>query len=111
MIYIPYYSKMQQELLPVAITLYKQASLEGERVIEGGDNVPFVATWTLSKLPSDIAHCTVQFNGQADLSYQINMANSDLIKHLVSVLDNYKSSQTIDFNQEFYRNLLNMESS
>jgi hypothetical protein len=109
MIYMPYYAKNQQEILPMAITLYKQGSLEGERVIEGGDNVPFVVTWILSKLPSDITNCTVQFNGQADLSYQSSMSNSDLIKYLIYVLENYKNSKTIDFNQEFYRNLLNIE--
>lgn len=109
MIYMPYYSKNQQEILPMAITLYKQGSLEGERVIEGGENVPFVATWILSKLPSDITNCTVQFNGQADLSYQSSLSNSDLIKYLIYVWENYKNSKTIDFNQEFYRNLLNIE--
>jgi hypothetical protein len=109
MIYMPYYAKNQQEILPMAITLYKRGSLEGERVIEGGDNIPFVVTWILSKLPSDITNCTVQFNGQADLSYQSSMSNSDLIKYLIYVLENYKNSKTIDFNQEFYRNLLNIE--
>jgi hypothetical protein len=109
MIYMPYYSKTQQEILPLAISLYKQGSLEGERVIEGGDNIPFVATWVLSKLPSDITQCTLQFNAQADLSYQVNLSNSDLIKYLIYVMENYKNSKKIDFNQEFYRILLNIE--
>ncbi len=110
MIYIPYYSKNQHEFLPRAISLYKQGSLEGERVIEGGDNIPFVATWNLSKLPSDVTRCTLQFNGQADLSYQTTMSNADLIKYLIHILDNYKESRSVDFNQEFYRNLLNVQS-
>ena len=106
MIYQPYYAKAKQDVLPLAISLYQKGSFEGERMIEDEDNIPFVATWFISRLPSDPTRCTLQFAGQADLSYQVNMSNSDLIKHLLEVIENYRRHEVADFSQEFYRQLL-----
>jgi hypothetical protein len=109
MVYMPYCPKEKRDLLPYAISLYKQGSLEGERQIEASDNIPFVATWFVSKLPSELTRCQLQFDGQADLSYDISISNADLIKYLIDVLEQAKRSRQVDFSQEFYRKLLNVE--
>ena len=109
MVYQPYYPRNKHELLPLAIALHQKGFLEGEREIEGNDNIPFVATWHVSRLPSDVTRCRLQFDGQADLSYQMNISNSDLIKYLIEIIENYNNSKSVDFNQDFYRKLLQVE--
>ena len=74
-VYQPYYTKDKHIALPYALSLYAQGYLEGQRQIEGGDSVPFVASWYVSKLPSELTRCRLQFDGQADLSYEITLAN------------------------------------
>jgi hypothetical protein len=108
-IYMPYYSKNKHDSLPVAISLYRQGSLEGQRVIEGGDNIPFVASWYVSKLPSELTRCRLQFDGQADLSYEVTLSNSEFIDYLIDVIINFKRSHLTDFPSEFYRKLLRLD--
>lgn len=108
-IYVPYYSKNKHPWLPQAISLYRQASLEGERQIEGGESIPFVATWYVSKLPSELTRCRMQFDGQAELSYEVTLSNSEFIDYLIDVIINFNRSKTTDFPQGFYRKLLRFE--
>lgn len=108
-IYQPYYPKEKQSILPYALSLYAQGNLEGKRQIEGGDSVPFVAAWYVSKLPSELTRCRLQFNGQADLSYEITVLNSEFIEYLIEALKTFKQSGAADFPQKFYRKLLRFE--
>ena len=51
----------------------------------------------------------MQFDGNAELSYEITMANFEFINFLIEVLFNFKRMRTIDFSQPFYRKLLRMD--
>jgi hypothetical protein len=108
-VYMPYYQGTRRQMLPFAISLYQQGSLEGERHIEGGESIPFVATWLVSKLPAELTRCRLQFDGNADLSYEVLMANSEFINHLIDVIQNFKRSRLTDFTQAFYRKLLRID--
>jgi hypothetical protein len=108
LMYQPYYDKEQNEILPYALSLYQQGYLEGERIIEGNHNIPFVAIWYVSRLPAEITRCRVQFDGSAELSYEINLSNSEFIEDLIFLIKNFKSSRQTDFNQKFYRKLLRL---
>ena len=107
--YMPYYQGAKRNMLPLAISLYQQGSLEGTRRIEGGESIPFVATWLVSKLPADLTRCRIQFDGNADLSYEVNMANSEFVNYLIEVIMNFKRSRLTDFSQTFYRKLLRID--
>ncbi|NER32443.1 MAG: hypothetical protein F6J89_33845, partial [Symploca sp. SIO1C4] len=61
-VYMPYYQGAKRNILPLAISLYQQGSLEGNRHIEGGESIPFVATWFVSNLPADLTRCRLQFD-------------------------------------------------
>jgi hypothetical protein len=50
------------------------------------------------------------FDGNADLSYEVIMANYEFIKYLIDIVHNFRLNHTIDFSQEFYKRLLHMES-
>ncbi|NER30267.1 MAG: hypothetical protein F6J89_22245, partial [Symploca sp. SIO1C4] len=89
--------------------LYQQGSLEGNRHIEGGESIPFVATWFVSNLPADLTRCRLQFDGNAELSYEINMANYEFVNYLIEVIMNFKRSRLTDFSQSFYRKLLRID--
>jgi hypothetical protein len=109
-IYLPYYKSPNQRIaLPHAIGLYDSGSLEGERLIEGGKNIPFVATWNVSSLPADLTRCRLQFDGNADFSYEVTIPNYDFINFLIELLINFKRSHVVDFHRKFYSKLLNME--
>lgn len=108
-IYIPYYAKNKHSWLPQAIALYRQGSLEGERIIEGGESIPYVASWYISRLPSELTRCRLQFNGQAELSYEVTLSNSEFIDYLIDVIINFNSSQKTDFPRSFYRKLLRFD--
>jgi hypothetical protein len=108
-IYMPYYQGAKRNMLPLAISLYQQGSLEGNRKIEGGESIPFVATWYVSQLPSELTRCRLQFDGNAELSYEVMMANSEFINYLIEVIINFKSNKNVDFSQPFYRRLLRLE--
>ena len=66
-VYMPYYQGNKRTLLPQAISLYEKGVLEGKRKIEGGESIPFVATWNVAALPSDLTRCRLQFDGNAEL--------------------------------------------
>ncbi|MGV2828683.1 type IV pilus biogenesis protein EbsA [Myxosarcina sp. GI1(2024)] len=108
-IYIPYYAKTKHSWLPQAIALYRQGSLEGNRIIEGGESIPYIASWYVSKLPSELTRCRLQFDGQAELSYEVTLSNSEFIDYLIDVIIKFKSSQITDFPRGFYRKLLRFE--
>ena len=105
-VYTPYYPEKRRRYLAHAISLYKQKSLEGERIIEGGENIPFVVTWNVSLLPADITRCRMQFDGNPELSYEVMMATYEFVDFLIDVLVNYNRSRTIDFSTSFYAKLL-----
>ncbi|PSB01794.1 type IV pilus biogenesis protein EbsA [Merismopedia glauca] len=96
----------RDSVLPQALTLYNGGFLEGERYIEGGQGIPFVATWQPSKLPLDLTRCRLQFDGNPELSYEVTMQNSELVKELIDVINNYQRTKHIDFPQSFYKKLL-----
>ncbi len=108
-VYLPYYDEKKRKYLPYSISLYKERSLEGARNIDGGEDIPFVATWNVSSLPADLTCCRVQFDGNADFSYEVIMPNYEFIKYLIEVLQNFSRTRTIDFSQEFYKRLLHMD--
>ncbi|NES87311.1 MAG: hypothetical protein F6K10_41680 [Moorea sp. SIO2B7] len=110
-VYTPYYAKNKNKLhlLPYAISLYKKGSLEGNRNIEGSENIPFVASWHVSNLPADLNRCRVQFNGEAELSYEVIMSNHQFVEFLIEVIQNFKRHRIIDFSQTFYRKLIGVD--
>jgi len=108
-VYAPYFQGTKRNLLPLAIGLYQQGSLEGERHIEGSESIPFVATWYVSKLPAELTRCRLQFDGNADLNYEINMQNSEFVNYLIEVLMNFRRSRIVDFSRAFYRKLLRID--
>jgi len=105
-VYTPYYQGRKRSALPYAISLYKAGNLEGSRRIEGGESIPFVATWNVSMLPADLTRCRIQFDGEADLNYEMTLANFEFIDFLIDVLFNVKTAKITDFSQAFYRKLL-----
>lgn len=108
-VYIPYYQGAKRSILPFAIALYQKGSLEGKRRIEGGEDISFVATWRVSTLPSDLTRCRVQFDGNAELSYEVTMPNFEFIGCLMEVLIHFKKSRLTDFAKPFYRKLLHFD--
>lgn len=108
-VYTPYYQGRKRSALPYAISLYKAGNLEGTRSIEGGESIPFVATWSVSMLPADLTRCRIQFNGEAELSYELTLANFEFIDYLIDVLFNVKRAKITDFSQAFYRKLLRID--
>ncbi len=110
-LYRPIYSKEEQAILPYALSLFQQGYLEGARVIEGKEEISFLATWYVSKskLPYEETRCRIQFNSQAELSYEVNLTNQDFIKYLITLIGNFKKTRTVDFAQKFYRLLLRMD--
>lgn len=108
-VYTPYYQGRKRSALPYAISLYKTGSLEGSRRIEGGESIPFVATWNVSMLPADLTQCRIQFDGEAELSYIMTLANFEFIDFLIDVLFNVKTAKVTDFSQPFYRKLLRVD--
>ncbi|MGK7873855.1 MAG: type IV pilus biogenesis protein EbsA [Xenococcaceae cyanobacterium] len=109
-IYKPFYPpKEKREVLPKALGLYQQGFLEGRRNIEGSDSIAFVASWYPSKLPLDSTLCRLQFDGQADLSYEVTIINHEFIDYLIGVIINFEESGLTDFPQGFYRKLLRFD--
>lgn len=108
-VYMPYYPKDKHGILPYAITLYNQGFLEGSRYIEGSAHIPFAASWYVSKLPAELTRCRIQFDGQAELSYEITILNAEFIDYLINVIKNSKQFGLADFSQGFYRKLLRFD--
>ncbi|MEA5619276.1 hypothetical protein VB711_15720 [Cronbergia sp. UHCC 0137] len=108
--YLPYIQgSSKRTLLPYAISLHQQGVVEGHRKIEGGDNIPFVITWNVASLPSDLTRCRIQFAGNAELSYEVMMTSFEYINFLIELMENYKRSRLTDFSQSFYRKLLRID--
>lgn len=108
-VYIPYFQGNKRNLLPLAISLFKKGALEGQRKIEGSDDIPFIATWNVSTLPADLIRCRMQFDGNADLSYEILLQSSEFIDFLIDVILNFQRTRVTDFSKTFYRRLLRIE--
>ncbi len=108
MIYAPYYPKNKQKTLPKALGLYQIGAIEGERIIEGGEPIPFVASWYVSKLPSEMTSCRLQFDAQADLSYSVTLPNNQFVDYLIDLLMGFARDGVIDFPKDFYRELLGL---
>jgi hypothetical protein len=107
--YLPYYQGARRDMLATAMTLYQHGNLEGERAIDGGASIPFLATWSVLPLPADLTRCRLQFSGDADLSYEVTLTNFEFVGFLIDVLMDYKRSKIADFSQIFYRKLLKLE--
>ncbi len=110
-VYQPYYPKDKHKVLPYALALYNQGYLEGKRQIEGAEGIPFVASWYVSKLPSELTRCRLQFEGQAELSYEMTILNAEFIDFLIGAIQIFKEVGSVDFAQGFYRKLLRYEES
>jgi len=129
--YLPYFQGNKRSILPIALSLYQKGVLEGKRKIEGSDSVPFIATWNVSTLPVDLTRCRLQFDGNAELSYEIVMSSSELVDFLIEVIVNFQRDRagsrqpqastqdtaplrplaepTTDFPKSFYRKLLRLD--
>jgi hypothetical protein len=108
-VYLPYIQQTKRNFLPYAISLYQKGFVEGHRKIEGSKNIPFIATWNVATLPSDLTRCRIQFNGNAELSYEVRMASFEFINFLIELMENYKRQKLSDFSTTFYRKLLSIE--
>ncbi|GAB4375109.1 MAG: hypothetical protein Kow00121_20450 [Elainellaceae cyanobacterium] len=108
-VYAPYYQGRKRSALPLAISLYQVGNLEGTRKIEGGESIPFVASWSVSPLPADLTRCRLQFDGNAELSYEVTLANFEFVDYLIEVLFYFKANRMADFSQAFYRKLLRLD--
>ncbi len=106
-LYSPYYNQQnKRSVLPFALSLYQRGAVEGERRIEGSSSVPFVASWFVSALPSDMTRCRIQFDGNSELDYELTLSNHEFIDYLIDLLINHKRLKMTDFSQSFYRRLL-----
>ncbi|MBE9064764.1 type IV pilus biogenesis protein EbsA [cf. Phormidesmis sp. LEGE 11477] len=108
-VYLPYYQGKKRNALPYAIGLYKQGNIEGERRIEGTDNIAFLATWNVSMLPADLTRCRMQFDGDADLTYEITMPTYEFVDCLISIVVAMNQNKSPDFDKVFYRKLLRID--
>ena len=109
-VYQPYYQGSKRAALPYAMSLYEKASLEGERKIEGGESIPFLATWFIvSKLPADMTLCRMQFEGRSELTYEVQVVNHEFMEFLIDLYISWRRTKTIDFSQTFYRKLLRLD--
>jgi hypothetical protein len=108
-VYMPYYSEARRKFLPTAIGLYKEKNLEGARKIDGGEDISFVATWNITSLPSDLTRCRMQFDGNAELSYEVMMQTHEFVNILIDVLLIYHRTRHVDFPKIFYMKLLKLD--
>lgn len=109
-IYAPYYKEpAKKTALPYAISLYKQGELEGQRDVEGGSTIPFVANWRTSMLPSDLTICTVIFEGNPELKYEVTMENSKFVDYLIDIVATIRDKGVADFPQIFYSKLFRIK--
>ncbi len=105
-VYAPYIQLRGRNLLPYALSLYQKGALEGCRKIEYSNNIPFVATWNITTLPSDMTRCLIQFDANPELTYEVMMASFEFVSLLTELLEGYKRYRRIDFPQTFYHKLL-----
>jgi hypothetical protein len=104
-VYSPYTLSNKRNLLPGAMDLYQKGLLEGCRKIEASEDIPFVASWNIATLPSDLTRCRLQFDSNAELNYEVILASFELINFLIELMEN----QQRDFSQAFYRRLLHVD--
>lgn len=105
-VYNPYYVAGKRHYLPLAVGLYKLKSIEGQRQVEGEEPISFVASWPTSPLPSDLTLCRVQFNLDAELTYELSISNFEFIDYLIDVVSLIQRNQTPDFSTSFYKKLM-----
>jgi hypothetical protein len=108
-VYVPFCQETRRRFLPLAIALYKQKTLEGARKIDGGEDIPFVASWNVSSLPIDLTRCRVLFEGNAELSYEMTLQSSEFVNFLIDVLLTFQRTRTVDFSKGFYRKLMRLD--
>ncbi|MBR8835146.1 MAG: hypothetical protein DSM106950_14210 [Stigonema ocellatum SAG 48.90 = DSM 106950] len=108
-VYVPYIQSNKRNGLPYAIGLYQKGVVEGQRKIENSDNISFIATWNVATLPSDLTRCRIQFDGNAELSYEMIVASHEFISFLIELIENNKRYRAADFSQAFYRKLLRID--
>ncbi|WP_414543142.1 type IV pilus biogenesis protein EbsA [Nostoc sp. CCY0012] len=108
-VYLPYIQGTKRNFLPYAISLYQKGVLEGQRKIEASESIPFVASWNVATLPSDLTRCRIQFEGNAELSYEVMMASFEFMSFLIELMENYKRYRLTDFSQAFYRKVLRID--
>ena len=109
-IYMPYYREPnKRQALPYAISLYKQGEITGERHIEGSPAVSFMAVWRVANLPSDLALCRMTFEGDADMSYEMTLENSEFVGYLIDVVSSIRDKGYVDFPQIFYSKLFRLK--
>jgi hypothetical protein len=63
----------------------------------------------VSMLPADLTRCRLQFDGDADLSYEIVMATFEFVDFLFDVIVALRNKRAADFSKAFYRKLLRAE--
>lgn len=108
-VYQPYYAVGRRPLLALAVGLYQQGHFEGQRVIDGGEPVSFIATWFKSPLPADLTLCTVQFDQDAELSYELSISNHDFVDYLIDVVNQVQRGLPPDFTTAFYKKLMRFD--
>jgi hypothetical protein len=110
-LYAPYFGKVpaKRSVLPKAMTLYHKGGLGGHRKIEGGERIPYVMNWIIQNLPGDSTRCTMIFDDNSDLTYDVNLLNSELIGYLIDWLINVRDTNSPDFPPYFYRKLMRIE--
>ncbi len=108
-VYQPYYAVARRQYLALAVGLYKKGTLEGQRPIEGEEPVRFLASWHVSPLPSDLTVVQVIFAQDADLTYQLSIANYEFVDYLIDVVALVQRGQPPDFTTAFYRKLMRHE--
>jgi hypothetical protein len=110
-LYAPYFMKSaaRRNVLPKAITLYHKGGLGGYRAIEGGEKISYTMNWVVQNLPGDLTRCTMMFDDNSDLTYDVNLMNSELISYLIDWLINVRDANNPDFPQYFYRKLMKIE--
>ncbi len=109
-IYMPYYREPnRRQALPYAISLYKQGEITGERHIEGSPAISFMAVWRVANLPADITLCRVTFDGDADMSYEITLENTEFVGYLIEVVSSIRDKGYVDFPQIFYSKLFRLK--
>lgn len=109
-LYAPYIKlPAKRNILPKAMTLYHKGGLGGYRAIEGGEKIPYVMNWVIQNLPGDRTRCTMMFDDNPDLIYDIGMENVSLIGYLIDWLIQVRDTNIPDFPLEFYRKLMRIE--
>jgi hypothetical protein len=109
-IYMPYYREPnKRQALPYAISLYKQGEISGERLIEGSSAISFVAVWRVANLPSDPVLCRLTFGGEAEMSYEMVLENSEFVGYLIDVVSSIRDKNHVDFPQIFYSKLFRIK--